>query len=185
MAISFRQPKSINLLDPVYSPTDAFSKAYIRLVNVGKYLLIIVELVVLAVFFSRFILDKQNNDLTEEINSQVGLLSDGTWRKNGTLYSNYQSVFRDIEIVRTGQKISSNIISEIVSGIPITLNLRSFSLRESRVSLSLMAINLEDVKIYESALKANERYKDVNFNISKDEFEIIVGITFNLNTETI
>lgn len=185
MAISRKQPKSINLLDPVYSPTDAFSKAYIWLVDIGKYLLIVVEIVVLAVFFSRFILDKQNNDLTEEINSQVGLLSDETWRRNGLLYSNYHSVLQDVETIRMGQKMSSSIVSEIVSSIPITLSLRSFSYRENRVSLNLTAINLEDVKIYESALKANEQYKDVNFNISKDDAEITVGITFNLNTETI
>ena len=56
MAISKKQPKAINLLDPVYSPHDTFSKAYDWMVNIGKYLLIFVEIIVLGVFFSRFIL---------------------------------------------------------------------------------------------------------------------------------
>ena len=59
MAISKKQPKAINLLDPVYSPHDTFSKAYDWMVNIGKYLLIFVEIIVLGVFFrDLFLIDR-------------------------------------------------------------------------------------------------------------------------------
>ena len=67
--------KFINLLNPVYSPNEGFVKVYEWLTSVGKYMLIVVEIVALAVFMSRFILDKENNDLTEEINSKISVLS--------------------------------------------------------------------------------------------------------------
>ena len=38
-----KSPQSINFLETVYAPTDIWSRAYIWLVEVGKYLLIAVE----------------------------------------------------------------------------------------------------------------------------------------------
>lgn len=178
-----KQPKSINLLQPVYTPTDVVSRVYIWLTSVGKYLLIVVELVVLGVFFSRFILDEKNNDLTEEINSQVALLNDSTWRRNNRVYTNYQTLLSDVEIVRIGQRFNSEIFSEVTSSIPSTILLENFSLNGDRVSLSLVALSLEDIRIYETALKASSRYSDVTFNITKEEGEIRVSVSFNIVRE--
>ncbi|HNW32800.1 MAG TPA: hypothetical protein PKL44_00950, partial [Candidatus Dojkabacteria bacterium] len=62
----------------------------------------------------------------------------------------------------------------------ITLTLKGFTLNESKVSMSFMASSLEEVKIYESALKENERYSDVSFSIQKEDAEISVGVSFNI-----
>lgn len=180
MATSNKNKKSINLLEPVYAPHDSFTVAYDWLVNVGKYLLIFVEIVVLGVFFSRFILDRQNGNLDEEIEKQISLLRTEPWVSNNIIYARYQKLLTDIKNVKNGQILNSSIVSEIVSGIPITLTLNSFSLSESIVSMNFSATTLEEVKIYESALKENERYSDVSFSISKDDTEITVGVTFNL-----
>lgn len=179
-----RQPKSINLLQPVYSSTDVVSTVYTWLTTIGKYLLIVVELVVLGVFFSRFILDERNNDLTEEINSQISLLNDSTWKQNNRIYSNYQTLLSDVEIVRMGQRFNSEVVSEVTSSVPSTIILNSFSLNVDRVSLSLTALNLEDINIYETALKSSTRYSDVSFNITKEDGEIKVGVTFNIVRES-
>ena len=118
---SEKQPKSIDFLQPVYSPTDIWSNAYIWLTEVGKYLLIAVEVVVLGVFLSRFILDKRNNDLTEEVNSKVTLLSNDTWKGNAMLFDNYQSLLLDVKKVREEQEINSTTISELINGVPSSL----------------------------------------------------------------
>ncbi len=177
------QPKSINLLQPVYTPTDTVSTVYSWLATVGKYLLIVVELVVLGVFFSRFIFDEKNNDLTIEIASQIDLLSDPTWKKNNITYTSYQSLLTDIEVVRMGQKLNSEIVSEVTNNIPVSLILNSFSLNGDRISLNLTALNLEDIRIYETALKANNRYSDVKFNIAKDDEKIMLSVSFNIVRE--
>jgi len=182
MAISKKQPKSINLLDPVYSPHDTFSKAYDWMVNIGKYLLIFVEIIVLGVFFSRFILDRKNNNLTEEIENQLALLRTEPWKTNNIIFANYQKLLSDIKIVKNGQKLNSSVVSEIVSGVPITLSLKSFSLNGEKVFLNFTTSNLGEVKIYESSLKENSNYSDVRFSISKEDTEISVNATFKLVT---
>ena len=180
MAISKKNKNSINLIDPVYTENDAFAKAYEWMVTIGKYLLIFVEMIVLGVFFSRFFLDKKRNDLNEEVESQIQLLRTEPWVSNNILFSRYQKLLKDVKTVKNGQQINSSVVSEIVSGIPITLTLKGFTLNESKVSMSFMASSLEEVKIYESALKENERYSDVSFSIQKEDAEISVGVSFNI-----
>lgn len=178
-----KQPQSIDFLQPVYSPTDIWANAYIWLTNVGKYLLIAVELVVLGVFFSRFILDRQNNDLTEEVNDKVTLLSNESWQKNASLYENYQYLLSDIRVVREKQEINSVKISELISGIPSSLHLSTFGYSVNRVSLRLTSNSLDAIKDYESSLKNNPNYSDVSFNINKDSSDIVVNVNFSIVKE--
>lgn len=180
---SKKQPKSIDFLKPVYSPTDAWSTAYDWMINIGKYLLIGVEIVVLGVFFSRFILDKQSNDLTDDLNAKVVLLSNDAWKKNSALYSNYQVLLNDIKLTSNSQKINSTAISELISGIPSSLHLVSFSFAVENVSLRLTASNISAITDYEASLKNNPDYKDVKFNISKDNDTLNVSVNFSIAQE--
>lgn len=178
-----KQPKSINFLETLYDPSDFWSNAYIWLVSIGKYLLIGVQVIVLGVFFARFFLDGKNNDLTEEINNKVVLLSNDTWKRNAFLFENYQVLLGDIRNIREGQTINSLQIRELISGIPSTLVLEGLSFSGGRVSLRLSSNNLNSVKDYESALKNNPMYEDVKFSITKEDAEISIGVSFYLNTE--
>lgn len=175
-----KQPKSIDFLQPVYSPTDIWSNAYIWLTEVGKYLLIAVEIVVLIVFFSRFILDKKNNDLTEEVNNKVVLLSNDAWKRNSILFDNYQSLLTDIKKVREGQDINSSKVSELINGVPSSLKIQTFSFNTQRVSFFLTSNSLDSVKNYETALKNNPDYHDVKFSISKERDELSIRVSFSL-----
>jgi len=178
-----QQPKSINFLEAIYSPNDIFANAYVWLVQIGKYLLIFVQIVVLAVFFSRFIVDRKNNDLTEEINNKVVLLSNESWRKNSILFGNYQTLLEDIHKVKNDQEINSTKVSELINGIPSMLSLESFSYNEGRVSFLLKTFNLDVVNSYETTLKNNPDYYDVRFSISKEDSDISVRVSFNLYPE--
>jgi hypothetical protein len=176
-----KQPKSINFLDALNSPSDVWSNLYVWLVNIGKYMLIFVELIVLAVFFTRFVVDKRNNDLTEDINDKVILLSNETWKKNAVVFANYQDLLLDAKKINSGQDINSTKISELISGIPSSLNLENFSYSEGNISFHIVTANLDAVKNYESALKNNPNYHNVKFSISKDSSEVSVRVTFSLN----
>lgn len=178
-----KQPQSIDFLQPSYSPTDIWSTAYIWLTKIGKYLLITVEIIVLGVFFSRFILDKQNNDLTEDVNAKVTLLSNDSWKKNAAIYENFQYLLSDIKLVKTKQTINSVKISELMSGIPSSLHLSSFAYSVNHVSLRLTSNSLESIKDYEASLKNNPNYTNVTFSIDKDEDEISVNVNFTIGKE--
>lgn len=175
------EPKSINFLDVQYASSDIWSNAYVWLVNVGKYLLIAVQVIVLGVFFSRFILDRKNNDLTEDINNKIVLLTNESWKRNAILFENYQILLSDAKKIREGQEINSGEISELLSGVPSALSLQTLSYDEGNVSLHILSSNLDTVRNYESALKNNPDYHGVRFTITKEDAEISVRVTFSLH----
>ncbi len=178
-----KERKSINFLDPIATSKDVWGSAYIWLFNIGKYLLLVVEVIVLGVFFARFVLDKKNNDLTESINDKVVLLSNDAWTQNAAKFENFQKLLVDIGKVREGQELKSSTVSEILSGIPTALHLETFSLSGSRVSLHITSTSLGTVEDYEFSLKQNINYTGVTFNIAKKAETYEVRVSFQIKEE--
>lgn len=161
-------PKSINFLDPVVKSNDIWTNAYDWMFSVGKYMLILVELLALGVFIARFVLDKKNNDLTKDINEQVEILSSSTWQQDSITYENIQTLLVDIGKVSNGQKQNSSTINEVRSGIPYGLSIETFSFNNGRISLNLKTTDFTAFKDYESAVKNNSNYEEVSFNTTKN-----------------
>ncbi|HNW23411.1 MAG TPA: hypothetical protein PKH06_01460 [Candidatus Dojkabacteria bacterium] len=178
------QTKSINFLEPVGSSDSVGRTSFFWLTTIGKYMLIGVQAIVLCAFGFRLLRDGKNNDLADEINRQVGVLENETWKKNVVKYENLQNLLGDIKGVKDNQNINSSIISEVISGIPITINAESVSINNRRVSLSLKTADFQALKGYEDSLKNNTYYSDVKFNISLQAGEYEVGVSFSINEKT-
>ncbi len=177
------QTKSINFLTPVGGSDSVGRTSFYWLTTVGKYMLIVVQAIVLAAFGFRLVRDGRNNDLADEINRQVGVLENDTWKKNVIKYENIQSLLGDIKEIKDNQDINSNLISEIISGIPVTINAESVSISGNRISLSLKTVDFQALKGYEDSLKNNTYYSDVKFNITLQGGEYEVGVSFLVNKE--
>lgn len=175
------ETKSINFLEPINEDSQMFEGAIVWISTIGKRLLIVVEIVVLLAFLARFLMDERSNDLTEDINGQVSVLENDIWRQSSVRYDNLQNLLFDIKNIETGQKINSSVVSEIISNIPITINLESFSFNGSRVSLALTTPNFKSLKDYEDSLKNNSYYSDVRFNINKSNDQLEVNVSFLIN----
>ena len=174
------ESKSINLLEPVGSSESVGNISISWLTSVGKWMLIIVEIIALGAFAYRFIMDKKNNDLTEQINTQVSTLENATWKKSIVKYSNYQTLLSDVKIIKSKQEINSNLISEVINGVPLTLNVESISINNGKVSLSINTTDFNALRSYEENLKNNTYYSDVRVNIDMKDVEYDVSISFNV-----
>ncbi|MCD4756026.1 hypothetical protein K8R20_00170 [bacterium] len=173
-------PKSINFLQPVLRPRDIWSNAYQWMFQVGKYMLIAVELVALGVFVSRFILDEKNTDLTKDINTQVTMLSGGNWKQDSITYENLQGLLLDVQKIDKGQKINSVIINEVRDGIPIGVNLETFAFSNGRVSINMKTTDFKAFRDYESAIKSNSDYEKVSFNTTKNGSIYDIRVNFTI-----
>jgi len=178
------ESKSINFLVPINDSSDLMENALSWVSTIGKNLLIGVEILVLLAFLARFVMDERSNDLTEKVNAQVGVLENDTWKQNAVKYDNLQNLLTDINTIETEQSLNSSVVSEILSSIPMTLNVESFSFNSTRVNISLTTPNFKALKDYEDSLKNNSYYTDVKFNINKVGDNLEVSVTFLLNKDT-
>lgn len=174
-------PKTINLLEPIMAPEDAWTKIYKWVTKVGRFLLVGTALIVLVVFFSRFVLDRQNNDLTEQINEKITtILGNEVVRRDEYNFRNYQALLTDISKVSQAQVINSSRIGAILSSIPANFELKTFNFSSSRVSLSFTTANFDDIGKYTAKLSANGLYQEVASVVSKGG-EGAGGIDFSVS----
>lgn len=183
--MSSKIPKSINLLDPVAPPEDMWEKLYDWLFNFGKYILISVEAIVLVVFIARFSLDRKNNDLTDQINAQVATLEQPKYRQDELKFKNFHELLREIKKVSDNQQVNSTVITSILNSVPAYLDLQNVSYSSGTVSIVFTADSFEDVKKYESLLRTNPLYEDLNLNLSKSgdkNSKVDFAVTFNIKS---
>lgn len=181
-------PKSINLLDPVNRPEDIWERIYDWLFNVGKYILISVEVLVLIVFFSRFAIDRMNNNLTDDINDQVNTLSNDFFRRSEIRFNNLHALLLDLNTLSNDQKKNSTIVSSITESIPSNIKLEQFSFTRGQVNMSFTANDFESIQSYESLLRRNPKYSDVRINLSKSgesTSKIDFTVSFNIIEEDV
>jgi hypothetical protein len=177
------ETKSINFLQPVGASDTVVVTSVNWLATVGKYFLTVTLIIVLGAFVFRFIKDQQNNDLTKEINDRVKVLENDTWKQNTIKYERLQALLGDIETVQEEQDLNSNLIAEIINGIPLTLNVESISINKGRVSISLKTIDFTALKNYEESLKNNTYYGDVRFDVKLTGDEWEVSLSFSVVEE--
>ncbi len=87
----------------------------------------VVEVLVLAAFGYRLVMDGKNNDLTKQINDQVKTLENETWKKV-QLNIKIFNLTGDVKLASENQDLNSKLISEVINGIPLTLDLQTFLL---------------------------------------------------------
>lgn len=173
---------SIDLLNPINPPSDLWTSIYNWVFKVGRYILVGVEAALLIAFFSRFVLDEINNDLTKEINDKVTLLSNSEFRSQEVKFQNIHSLLADVREISKKQEINSGIIAQLTSSIPGTLQLQNFSFNSGKVTMTIKSTSIKAVKDYEFSLRQNSKYKDVLVTLSKtgiksDEIDVTISFT--------
>lgn len=174
---------SINLLEPINQPNDTWTSLYNWVFKIGRYLLLGIEILVLIVFFSRFVLDKVNNDLTDEINDKVAILSNKQFRADEFKYRNIQSLLSDVTLVNKQQVLGSSYVASVLSSIPSGLTLSRYSYDSNRVTMNVLGSDLEIIRNYEFSLRQNSTYSNILFTITKSGLanaQFDVGISFNI-----
>lgn len=174
------QTKSIDFLQPVGQSDGVLQTSFSWLTSIGKWMLMIVQFLVLAAFGYRLVMDGKNNDLTSQINDQVKTLENDTWKKSAIKYQNYQYLLTDVKSISEGQEINSNLISEIINGVPLTLSVENISIGRNTISLSIITTDFKALRSYEESLKNNSNYSEVKVNIELKESEYHVNINFKV-----
>jgi len=156
MPAAKRQP-SINLLPSDDLPVTLGGRVLRWLLTTFRFMVIVVELIVIMGFLSRFVLDTQNSDLTDEINQKNALIES---------YLPFENEFKRTQtqlaiLADYGNKNynSTGILGHIASILSPSVQLTSFANRGGRLEIRLTSASESAVSQFIAKLS---QYPDVN-----------------------
>lgn len=163
--INLLPPKEANITDKVIY----FSFHYLR------YILIITQLVVIVVFFTRFKVDQEMVDLKDSIKqkSEIVAVSDGLLKD----LKNIDLKMRSVGTLLADQNRLQQMYSYFLSTFPSELFLTKLEMTDKSVTLEGYTDNIDIVRIYNNRLSKDKRFKEVQL-VSLKRSEI--NYTFNI-----
>ncbi len=173
---------NLNLLYPQGVPQKIYVKFLKWLISYGRFIVVGVEIVVLACFGMRFKLDADLADLKEKIKSQVPYLE--SLVADEALIKQTQLRISTIQSTYALSPAWIKTLKEISSLTPVDVKLTSLSLEKSPIpntlnfKISAQTPSHNMLSAFLSGLRGSESLKEVSLsNISYDDGAITFSIT--------
>ena len=163
MAICDLKERTFNLLKPYVAPPSTWDKIYSWTLTRARVILIIAQVIVVATFLVKVVIDMQAKDLNEEIDRQEAALREFSMALEPELRQ-IQLKSKAYEKIWEGSSAYADVVNEIISYVPNLgqeLNLRisgdSVTVRGSGsfADLSQIEAKMKQSKTFSSAKLAN------------------------------
>jgi Tfp pilus assembly protein PilN len=179
-------PKSINLLESSGQPLSTWDKIYDWVFKIGRYVIVVVEAVVIMAFVSRFILDRENNDLKDSLDAKANILQGK--REFEAKSRQVQKVLTGISQIEENQKKTSDKLDDVLKNVPSKVSIISISLNTQGASMECIAPDYETVNRMERDFRNDSKYTDVQIVLSKSgdedsEVEFSFNVKFSSEVE--
>ena len=175
-------PRTLNLLQEAEKPVGTWDKIYMWVFNVGRYLIIVIEIVVLLGFAARFTLDRKNNDLKDNIAVKVNMVKaqsqvEAELRRVQSTLDNFSQLIDD-------QTVMSKRMGKILDLIPSEITLESFSINQSTISIQCTAPTYQIAQKFEDDLRNDDAYESVRVTVEKGGSDEVILFTASINFAT-
>lgn len=171
----------INLIPSGEFESSTIGRILKWLLSSFRIIVILVELVVLVVFLSRFWLDAKNSDLNDIIKQKQAQIRAS---------SNFEKEFRavqtklDVYGILVDSQEEKDVLEAIVSSLPSEVRLDSVSLDEEEIVLTGVTLSEQSIGNYIANLRAQTPLRRVNLtSIEKSSVDEIY-LKFNLSINT-
>ncbi|MDD4937579.1 MAG: hypothetical protein PHX34_00955 [Candidatus Shapirobacteria bacterium] len=160
--------KEISLLPETENPNSFGAKFFKWLTTVGRWVIILTELIVISAFISRFWLDRKNSDLSETVRQQEAILNSTKYFE--TEYASFQERLKTIKDFYSNQPEYNQQLLSLINSTPNNLIYDNLSIQKDSESnqtvamASLIAINEDSIVNFISNLMLNPDIKTVNIN---------------------
>lgn len=163
---------NIDILRPQSEPKKIAVKLIHWILSAGRYLIVFVEILVLAAFVSRFKLDNDISETQEEIDLKVPFIQ--SLKGNENLIRKFQFQLSSIKELKPNRPDFIHIINKTAAQTPegITLSNMTFSNTSGKVSLKLTgtAQNNDQLVIFIYGLKSDSTFSGVSLgSVSLDQ----------------
>jgi Tfp pilus assembly protein PilN len=171
-------PAQINLLSKQNFAATRLMRTSTWALSVGRWIVILTELVVISAFISRFRLDRDIANLTEKINERAAIVD---------AYSATEDIFRytqkRLQILNQATDQHQNyylILVELEKTLPQEIALSYLTIQENSLSLKGTAMTEHAMAGFEQQLKLSSLFSNVGLtqvdsedsNLNQFEFEL-------------
>lgn len=174
----------INLLPTEDIERKPLGKFLKWILSYGRYIIISVELIVLLVFFSRFILDRKLADLSDSIDQKRAIILSASQLEN-----NIRDFQKNLEMVKSledKRTVYIQIIDDLKSFIPKDVFFKKISFDSEKISLEGAAVTNSGFANLLSSLKDNEEIEEIDLNeVKKNEEENLVEFKISANIKSL
>lgn len=175
------------VLDVNLVPKDPFLETAIgRLlkwtVNVGRYIVIFTQLVVIVSFLTRFFLDRQVTDLNVTINQQKNAIE-----AYHDLEENFLFVQAQIADVKQLQQESNliEIFPILNETIPNNVILDELTIKQNEVLFTGIALSQEALNVLVNNVKLSPYFTDIAMDKIESRGENLPGLTFDMRAKVV
>ncbi|MFH1547464.1 MAG: PilN domain-containing protein [bacterium] len=169
--------QNINLLSPSFAPKTTWDKVYDWVFLAGRYIIVLVELVVLIALGSRFYFDRKNNDFSESIRAKTLILDSMSETENEI--KGAQQALNNVAIMLTKQKTKSDLLSNIEANIPSSIVLQGMSLSDESISITGESFGYTYIETLENNFKQDASWTDVNVTLTSSGSDRNVSFTMS------
>lgn len=180
--------KEISLLPQAENPNSFSARFFKWLTTVGRWVIIVTELVVVSAFLSRFWLDRKNSDLSEIIRQQEAILTSTKYFE--AEYASFQERLKTIKEYYSNQPEYNQHLSSLIDSTPHDLIYNSLTiendkeLKQVTAVASIMAYREDSIVDFISNLMINPGIDTVEINkIEKkpkeNTYSLSISIVFN------
>lgn len=182
MPATKRKAPSINLLPSDEGDSSLVSRVIRWILGTFRVLVIMVELVVILGFLSRFYLDSRNSDLTDEINQKKALLESylpfeqdfKNTQKRLAIFSNYAY----------GQPLFEDYMTQITSHLPSDLQLTRVTRTGPNITIVVVGRSEQSIANYTAQLQSEPLTQTMSIiSIEGVESSPLIQATLKTNLE--
>ncbi len=159
----------------------SFGKFLKWLLNVGRWIVIVTELIVILAFLSRFKLDRDLTNLNEAIKQKQAIINSSSELEKNFRF--LQKRIAAIETLQKNQKEADQILNIFAEITPVGVRLSNFSYVNKKISLTAAANSELALGTFLKNLKELPNLKKLSLTKVSATEENKEEITFNLNLE--
>lgn len=151
--------------------------------TVGRYIVIITELIVILAFLSRFKFDRDLTDLNEKIKQQQAIIQSSTQFEQKFRF--LQKQLLNIETLEKERLQTNRVLTELASLTPIDVYLSDLNITDKEVKLTATALSEGGLASFLNNLKKSPSFDKISLSQVSSGIEKEIGVNFQLNSELV
>lgn len=175
---------NINLLPKEDLEKKPLGKFLKWILSYGRYIIISVELIVLLVFFSRFVLDRKLNDLNDSIEQKQAIIVSAAQLEN-----NIRDLHKKLELIKdleAGRNVYIKIVDYLKDFTPKDVSYTSIDFNNEDISLNGASATKTSFANLLSILKDNEELEQIDLKeVKRNEEEDLIEFQVSAKIKTI